>query len=201
MWSGVGIALKNQYDAGMHKLNLDDTNQVQPMVDESPVTTHNVTSLETHIQKETMPRRSPKLVIALSIFAIAAGVATGYGGFKLQTKSGGQSINNSDIKQVAEGTVQKGDVFGVPDEKTFKDTAEGYLEAGGLDGEGSHKLLRAGGESQTVYLTSSITDLDKLVGMEVKIWGETFNGQKAGWLMDVGRIEVVNPQGEPPTEE
>jgi hypothetical protein len=94
-----------------------------------------------------------------------------------------------------------GDVFGVQDEKTFKDSAEGYLEIGGLDGEGSHKLLRPGGDSQTVYLTSSVTDLDKFDGMSVKVWGETFKGQKAGWLMDVGRVQIVSPQGEKPTEE
>ncbi len=185
----------------MHKLNLDETNSMQPTVDEAPIATHNVTSLGNQFQKEPMANRSPKALIIFSLVAILAGVATGYGGYKLQAKSGGQRITNADIKQVAEGNIQKGDIFGVKDEGTFKDTAEGYLEAGGLDGEGSHKLIRAGGESQTVYLTSSITDLDKLVGMEVKVWGETFNGQKAGWLMDVGRIEVVNPQGKAPTEE
>jgi len=37
--------------------------------------------------------------------------------------------------------------------------------------------------------------------MEVKIWGETFKAQKAGWLMDVGRVEIVNPDGEAPLEE
>jgi hypothetical protein len=83
-------------------------------------------------------------------------------------------------------------VVGVEDTETFKDTAEGKLEKGGLNGEGSHHLVRPGGESQTVYLTSSIVDLDKFVGSKVKIWGETFAAQKAGWLMDVGRLEVLN---------
>jgi hypothetical protein len=34
--------------------------------------------------------------------------------------------------------------------------------------------------------------------MEVKIWGETFKGQQAGWLMDVGRVEVIEVEGEQP---
>jgi hypothetical protein len=36
--------------------------------------------------------------------------------------------------------------------------------------------------------------------MEVKVWGETYKGQKAGWLMDVGKVEVIDPQAEPPVE-
>jgi hypothetical protein len=96
--------------------------------------------------------------------------------------------------------VKNGEVFGLPDTETFKDSAEGYLEEGGLEGEGSHHLLRAGGASQTVYLTSSVTDLDKFKGMQVKIWGETFKAQHAGWLMDVGRVQVVATQGNKPAE-
>ena len=37
--------------------------------------------------------------------------------------------------------------------------------------------------------------------MEVQIWGETFKGQKAGWLMDVGRIKVIEVEGESPLVE
>jgi hypothetical protein len=29
------------------------------------------------------------------------------------------------------------------------------------------------------------------VGKKVQVWGETFKGQKAGWLMDVGRIKAL----------
>jgi hypothetical protein len=131
-----------------------------------------------------------------------AGILTGFGAYRLQNK-GGMTLTSgaSPISQVAGNNVKAGDVFGSSDTETFKDSAQGYLEKGGLDGEGSHKLLRPGGDSQTVYLTSSVTDLDKLSGMEVKVWGETFKAQKAGWLMDVGRVEVVNPQGQAPSEE
>lgn len=142
-----------------------------------------------------------KFTAVLALVAVIAGVGTGWGATRLQGKTSLPGQGPQPIQQVATGTVKAGDVFGVADEKTFKDAAEGYLEAGGLDGEGSHKLVRTGGDSQTVYLTSSVTDLDKFVGMEVKVWGETFAGQKAGWLMDVGRVQVVNPQGQAPASE
>jgi len=65
------------------------------------------------------------------------------------------------------------------------------LEQGGIEGEGSHKLTREGGESQTLYLTSTVVDLEQFVGRKVQVWGETFAAQKAGWLMDVGRVKVL----------
>ncbi len=140
--------------------------------------------------------------IVLSVLVLVGGGATGIGLSKLNAKE--QAIKNGDngalVQQVATGTVKNGDVFGSQEEKDFKDSAEGYLELGGLDGEGSHKLLREGGVSQTVYLTSSSTDLDKFQGMRVKVWGETFKGQKAGWLMDVGRVKVIEVHAQPPAD-
>lgn len=90
------------------------------------------------------------------------------------------------------GAIKKGQVYGAKDEKAFRDSAEGTLEKGGLDGEGSHKLIRPGGESQTAYVTSSTLDLDQFVGRKVKVWGETYKAQRAGWFMDVGRVEVLD---------
>jgi len=80
---------------------------------------------------------------------------------------------------------------GISDESTFKDTAEGKLESGGIDGEGTHHLERPGGISQNVYITSSNVDLQKFVGRKVKVDGKTFAAEKAGWLMDVGQLEVL----------
>ena len=85
----------------------------------------------------------------------------------------------------------RGNIVGSTDEKTFKDTATGILRSGGLNGDGTHKLIREGGPSQTVYLTSSVVDLDQFVGKKVQVWGETNKGQKAAWLMDVGRIKII----------
>jgi hypothetical protein len=196
----------------MRKINLEDSipsSDNPSLPDEKPeetaVEVKGVVDETVVSDNNDNPMTSPfaKMTIIISVVAIAAGVATGYGGFKLKSKSGGSLLPRpSELQRVAEeGQIEVGDIFGVKDEKTFKDSAEGYLEIGGIDGEGSHKITRPGGVSQTVYLTSSITDLDKFDGMEVKIWGETFKGQKAGWLMDVGRIEILNPDSQAPSEE
>lgn len=143
---------------------------------------------------------SSKLFLFLSVLVVIGGVATGVGLSRLNAKENGGSGSSSGgpVQQVATGTIRNGDVFGSQEEKDFKDTAEGYLQIGGLEGEGSHRLLRDGGPSQNVYLTSSSTDLDRFEGMRVKVWGETFKGQKAGWLMDVGRVKVVEVTAQPP---
>jgi len=117
---------------------------------------------------------------------ILFGVATGYGLSRLNPSAG----MPRKLKSVEEG-ITVGSTYGVADEQSFTDSAEGALTAGGIDGEGSHHLVRPGGDSQNVYLTSSIIDLDQFVGRSVKVWGETFQAQKAGWLMDVGRLQVL----------
>lgn len=80
---------------------------------------------------------------------------------------------------------------GVVDKKTFKDSAEGILREGGLEDEGNFHLERPGGISQNVYLTSTTVDLSNYIGRKVKIWGQTFQAEKAGWLMDVGSVEII----------
>ncbi len=153
-----------------------------------------------------MSRTKSSLPLVIMAVAIIAGVMTGAGAQKLMAKGGTSSLGlgstSAPISQVATGTIKNGDVFGTADEKTFKDSAEGYLEKNtSEEGEGTHRLVRAGGESQTVFMISSVTDLDKFDGMNVKVWGETFKGQKAGWLMDVGRVQITNTQGTAPTAE
>lgn len=142
-------------------------------------------------------------IIILSAIALVIGLGGSYF-FKKRTTastSGSDFTGGSAIAVVAQdGQVKNGDIFGSNNADEFKDSAQGYLQAGGIGTEGSHSLLRAGGASQTVYLTSSVTDLDKFVGMEIKVWGETFSGEKAGWLMDVGRVEVINTKGSVPEE-
>lgn len=82
-------------------------------------------------------------------------------------------------------------IVGSKETSVFKDQAVGIIQKGGIDSEGTHKLIREGGPSQTAYLTSSVIDLDEFVGKKVRVWGETYAAQKAGWLMDVGRVEVL----------
>jgi hypothetical protein len=134
-----------------------------------------------------LKKTKPAALIIIALLIIAVGVGTGYG-LSLLT-SGATTIKST--AEIAEEGIKVGDVVGSMDEKSFRDKASGVLDRGGIDGEGSHKLLREGGEDQTAYLTSSVVDLDQFVGHKVEVWGETFAAQKAGWLMDVGRIKVL----------
>ena len=135
-------------------------------------------------------KKSPALIIGIYLLIVLVGVGTGYlVSGKKSFSFGGKSTLTSE--QASESGAKVGDTIGSQDLETFKDIAQGILVEGGIDGEGSHHLVRPGGESQNVYLTSSVVDLESLVGHRVKIWGETFAAQKAGWLMDVGRIEVL----------
>jgi hypothetical protein len=124
------------------------------------------------------------------VVIVLAGVTTGYL-LSLGKSTGGLLMAGKLKREVSNEEITRGTLVGVSDEKAFRDSAEGDLTKGGIDGEGSHHLVRPGGESQYVYLTSSIIDLDQFAGKKVKVWGETFAGQKAGWLMDVGRLEVL----------
>lgn len=126
----------------------------------------------------------PKQIVLGAVVIILAGLLTGYFLSGSLSKKISSSVSNS-----FPGSLGK--TVGSTDTKTFPDSAEGNLEAGGLNGEGTHKLVRPGGESQTVYLTSSVLDLNQFVGKKVKVWGQTFSAKKAGWLMDVGRVEVL----------
>jgi hypothetical protein len=88
-------------------------------------------------------------------------------------------------------SVAKGAIVGSTDLKTYKDSATGILREGGKNGEGQFHLERPGGESQSVYLTSSLVDLSEFIGRKVTVNGLTQGSQKVGWLMDVGRVEVI----------
>lgn len=130
---------------------------------------------------------SKGMILFFSLVVIVWGVMSGF----FLAKNRGKISSKKIQREVGEEGVKKGTIVGVTDEKTFKDAAEGTLEEGGVNGEGSHHLVRPGGESQNVYLTSSIIDLGQFRDHKVRVWGETFAGQKAGWLMDVGKLEVL----------
>lgn len=150
---------------------------------ENQVPTDNNLNLVRSLSEEKPPIFTPKLIVVL-IAAILLGLGSGYILSKTSGKSG--VLNN-----ITGSSVPKGTVVGSNDMKTFRDTTEGVLKQGGIDGEGQYHLVRPGGDSQNVYLTSSIVDLSKFLNKKVKVWGETQKAQHAGWLMDVGRVEVL----------
>ena len=135
---------------------------------------------------ETKDKKQILLVGIIVLVLIGAGILSGY----FMSQKIGKGGKGSSL--FAPGASSSGKEVGSSNLKTFKDTATGVLEKGGVDGEGSHKLIREGGSSQTAYLTSSVIDLDAFVGKKVQVWGETFSAQKAGWLMDVGRVKILD---------
>lgn len=131
---------------------------------------------------------SKKLIIPVIILL---GVASGWGISRRSGLSAGTSGQLISPESITASNLKAGEIVGVPDEKSFRDKAEGVLAEGGFEGEGSYHLVRPGGDDQNVYLTSSIVDMSLFVGHKITVWGETFSAQKAGWLMDVGRVQIV----------
>lgn len=128
----------------------------------------------------------PLAFIFLGVFTIVAGLASGYLLVSLQNAKA-TTVSQTTLSK---SSVQTGSVYGSDDTATFKDTAEGVDTAGGINGEGQYHLVRVGGDSQNVYMTSSIVDLSLFTGKRIKVWGQTQKAQTAGWLMDVGRVQV-----------
>jgi hypothetical protein len=115
------------------------------------------------------------------VLVVLLGIGTGW----LISGKGGSS-------SVAPGAKVSSNEAGILDESTFKgDTAEGVLKEGGVNGDGTHHLEREGGASQTVYLASTVIDIQSFVGKKVQVWGETQSTKKAGWFMDVLKIKVI----------
>ncbi len=128
---------------------------------------------------------TPKLLIVL-IITVVLGIGSGYALSKREA-TGVKNIGGP----VSSSKAAKGTSVGSGDTKIFKDVAEGILKSGGIDGEGAYHLVRPGGDSQNVYLTSSLVDLSQFLGRKIKVWGETQQAKVAGWLMDVGKVEVL----------
>lgn len=123
-----------------------------------------------------------KLLIAVLVVSVIAGVGTGY----LMASSGSTT---------AIPMIQKTPEHAAEDTKTFRDFAEGKISKkpetkGKVDTtEGTHLLMRDG--ATPVALTSSVVDLSQYENKKVKVFGETNKATGAGWFMDVGRVEVV----------
>lgn len=170
----------------MEKISLNSAKPaVQPMSYEQ-----GATELAQSLKKTSVPKR---LLVGGLIAAVVLGLGTGYvaaSKTSTTTVDTSQTTNQTDSTAAAPA-IKVGQVFGSKDAGAFKDQAEGVLVVGGVGGEGSHHLLRPGGASQNVYQTSSVMDLSQFENARVKVFGETFKAQKAGWLMDVGRVEVL----------
>ncbi len=153
-------------------------------------------NVDTKVPEMEEPKKN-KMILPIILLIILLGAGSGYvlASFNSGDGSMGSAMGNGGDKdlqrEVATEEIQVGTKVGIADESTFRDSSEGAIEKGGLEGEGSHKLIRPGGESQTAAITSSVIDLDQFVDRKVKVWGETMGSQKVSWFMDIGKLEVL----------
>lgn len=123
------------------------------------------------------------IFISVLVVAIVAGIGTGY------------ILASSEKKgNIAVPLVQEKPKSAQQDNQTFKDFAEGTISIkpaakNNEYSEGTHLLVRE--KAVPVALTSSVVDLSEYEGKKVKVFGETQKAIKEGWLMDVGKVEVV----------
>lgn len=126
-----------------------------------------------------------------AVFAVAAMVAIVLGvgtGYYLTHKPASAKSSAEATQDVKAKTTANDESIS----KVFTDEpVEGVLRAGGIDGEGTHHLERGAGSDKDIYLLSTVIDLDGFVGKKVRIWGQTLSGQEAAWLMDVGKVKVL----------
>lgn len=149
------------------------------MQNQTPGMIHNI---DGELSNTNSTNSKPVLIITIVVM-LFTGILTGFLLSKInQNKQSSSATTNTTNAPKTAGTMNK---------EIFKDKAEGLLKEGGIDGEGNFHLERPGGLSQNVYLTSSTIDLAGYIGKKVRVWGATFKGQQAGWLMDVGYIETL----------
>ena len=134
--------------------------------------------------------RSQKSLSRKALIFFIIMVVLGVGGGYVVAKHTIATVAQGGTTGTSSSSVVIGTTYGSGDTATFKDTAEGVVQKGGIGNEGQYHLVRPGGASQYVYMTSSLVDLSQFTNHKVKVWGQTQKAQEAGWLMDVGRVEV-----------
>jgi len=148
----------------------------------NPVSTNVIQPVVRKLETKT-PVKKNVILALISLIVVAGGIGTGY-------LLSGAGKKTTEIGTTGEIKVSKNEA-GITDESKFSTTTDGVLEEGGIGGEGTHHLVRGAGPSQYAYLTSSVVDLGAFAGKKVQVWGETVSGKKAGWLIDVGKIKIV----------
>lgn len=133
-------------------------------------------------------RRSIYPLLGIGVLVVALGVGSGWV-FAKRTSAG--KMRDSSAGVTSSNSVATSEEAGVNDEVAFPDTVEGILREGGIEGEGTHRLDRGMGANKDVYLTSTVINLQNFVDKKVLVRGQTISGKKAGWLMDVGKVQVI----------
>src|SRR3972149_10586545 len=131
-------------------------------------------------QLRTAPKQA-KFAKILPYFIVVVIVALGIGTGLVASSVQKAKAQNQQAKSIEEEELspQQQESFA----QTFRDEAEGTVEKNDdLDkyAQGTHKLLRSGGESQTAYLTSSVLALDEYFCRKENGFGATFGSSPVG---------------------
>jgi hypothetical protein len=172
----------------------DQRGEHQPILNHAPAEMHPAHGAMHAPHKPLMTKMNTKknkwMAPVLSILVVLAGVGTGWFLSGANAKTGSSTANTS--TQQKDAVKQSDTEAGMEDTSGFeKESPIGKLVKGGIDGEGQYHLERDGGPSQNVYLTSTVIDLASFEGKKIQVWGNSLSGKKAGWLMDVGKVKVV----------
>jgi len=151
---------------------------------------------QTQTQVPITRTRTVKRSINPIPFIILGGILVGFAVSRLaplknNPSQNSQSTTKTDIVSGDDiDTVEVGKVYGNANAK-YNDSAIGVIQKGSINGEGTHILVREGGDSQRASLTSSAVDLDMFVDKKVEVQGETNASKKTSWLHDVGTIKII----------
>lgn len=151
------------------------------MTEPATLPNHEIPSMHPSSEGGGSSRFKPNLtILALVLLGAAAGFGISY-----ITRGQALGLTSNPAKGVAEAEadVFRDEAFGTIAKKTTKDPNKFAT--------GTHKLVRDGGINQTVYILSSIYNLDDYDGKKVKVFGETLSSENVGWLLNVGKIEEV----------
>lgn len=124
-------------------------------------------------------------LITVSVLIVLVGSVVGFGlsRSKVVKASKEGSISPELIKTSIEA--------GYKDTKLFESIVTGTVKKGGLFGDGTHTLVQDSNPKNPAALLSSVVDLDEYVDKHVQIWGRSQKGLKAAWLLEVGRVKIL----------
>jgi len=136
------------------------------------------------VKKLPISPKTKMTTIVIGVAVILLGVGSGW---IFAGKGSSNSKASTNVRVADETSVSQDGV----DESLFPDTAEGELKEGGLNGEGTHYLDRGLGEEKNVALLSTVLNLDNYIGKKIEIWGNSVTSPQVGWLMDVGKVKIL----------
>lgn len=130
-----------------------------------------------------MTSRSKLVVGAVMIVLMGSVVGYGLSRSKITKASKEGNISPGQIKTSTEA--------GYQDTKLFESIVTGVIKKGGLQGDGTHSLIQDSNPKNPAALLSSVVDLDEYIDKHVQVWGRSQKGLKAAWLLEVGRVKIL----------